>query len=315
MGEITLSRSIMLDSGEIIPAGAVLSNYGEFTPLSIAPSQSVTEIDLSKKGAIKKLIKNLGRENIVYFFRIPRECIASRPTSGPLKKKWVKGDGRVAPFPCSVTGGRCYAEERKIDELLEMRDEYMSRHIQYFDKNFKRINVVSISSLGNFGLGSLYKFWELKSVRMLSDHYNGYISCIMYYYPNTNQMKVELIHSKKFYVEQLSYKTEIHFDELNQEFVDCHDIDSKHMFSRRLYIMEKGDNEWYEKFISAHSWLADTNYIPIDNDSHIFGKYEYFDGQKNVSGLTVLHRSNNPYQFFKSRKRLMVLIKENSVYC
>ena len=314
MEELTLSRSIMLDSGEIIPAGSVLKNYGDSTPLSIAPSQSVAEIDLSKKGAMKKLIKNLERKDIVYFFRIPRECVVSTSICGSLKKKWIKGDSRVAPFPCSVTAGRHYAEERKIDELLEMTDEYMSRRIQFFDKNFKRIKVVSMSSLGNFGLGSLYKFGELKSVNTLSNHHNGFSSCIMYYYPNTSQMKVELIYRKKFYVEQLSYKTEKHFDELDQELVDCHDIDSKHKFSRCLYVMEKGDNVWYEKFISAHSWLADTNYIPIDDDSHIFGRYEYFDGQKNVSGLMVLHRSNNPYQFFKSRKRLMVLIKDNSVY-
>lgn len=44
MNELILKRAIMLDSGEIIPAGTVLKNYGEFTPLSIAPSQSVTEI-------------------------------------------------------------------------------------------------------------------------------------------------------------------------------------------------------------------------------------------------------------------------------
>ena len=54
MCELTLKRSIMLDSGEIIPEGTTLKNYGEFTPLSIAPSQSVTEIEQSSK----KLRKN-----------------------------------------------------------------------------------------------------------------------------------------------------------------------------------------------------------------------------------------------------------------
>lgn len=34
MEELVLSRSIMLDSGEIIPAGVTLRYYGEFTPLS-----------------------------------------------------------------------------------------------------------------------------------------------------------------------------------------------------------------------------------------------------------------------------------------
>lgn len=218
----------------------------------------------------------------------------------------------MAPFPCYVSVGRYYAEERKIEELLEMTVVYMSHSIQYFDRNFKRINVVSISSLGNFGLGSLYKFGELKSVNSLSDDYlGGFSSCIMYYYPNTSQMKVDLIRRKKFYVEQPTYRIEKQFDELEQEFVDCYTHDSNYIFCRRLFILEKGDNEWYENFISAHSWLADTNYIPIDNDSHIFGKYEYYDGQKNVSGLTILHKSNNPYRFFKSKKRLMVLIKEN----
>lgn len=311
MSELTLSRSIMIDSGEIIPAGTVLKNYGEFTPLSIAPSQSVIEIEKSTKGLRKKLIKKIGLQNIIYFFRIPRECVASNSICGSLKKEWVKGDERVAPFPCSVSAGRYYAEERKIEELVEMTVEYMSSSIQYFDRNFKRINVVSISSLGNFVLGSLYKFGGLKSVRTLSNDHHGYSSCIMYYYPNTNQLKVNLIRRKKFYVEQPTYRIEKQFDELEQESVNCYTCDSGHKFCQRLYILEKGDNEWYEKFISAHSWLADTNYIPIDNDSHIFGKYEYYDGQKNVYGLTILHRSNNPYRFFK-KKRLMVLIKENS---
>ncbi len=234
-----------------------------------------------------------------------------------MKKKWVRGDESIAPFPCSVTAGRCYAEERKIDELLETRDASMSRRIQFFDKKFKRINVVSISSLGNFGLGSLYKFGELKAVRSAEsrsvDYFSGFSSCIMYYYPNTNQIRVELISHKKFYVEQSSYKTEKYFDELNQEFIDCYTRGSGHKFCCGLYIMDKGNNEWYEKFIAVHSWLADANYFPVDNDSHILGKYVCFDGEKSVSGLTVLHRSNNPYQFFKSHK-IMVLITENSVY-
>ena len=42
MSELTLKRSIMLDSGEIIPAGSVLKNYGDFTPKSISPSLSTS---------------------------------------------------------------------------------------------------------------------------------------------------------------------------------------------------------------------------------------------------------------------------------
>ena len=114
------------------------------------------------------------------------------------------------------------------------------------------------------------------------------------------------------------YRVEKSFDELVRGEVEvyCYESGDRHKFSRRINIMENGDNEWYKNFISAHSWLSDNNYTLIDNDSHIFCKYFYYDYDKHQSicGLTILHKSTNPYLFFKYSKRRMVLIKDHNSF-
>lgn len=156
--------------------------------------------------------------------------------------------------------------------------------------------------MGELLVGSHRNLSNLKCVQYL-DFRCSSETCITYYYPCTSNIKSDCIRKKNFYVEQPSYKTEKRFDELDQEFVDCYIRDSGYRFSRRLYVIDKGDNEWYENFISAHVWLSDGNYTPVDNDSHIF--------VKSVDGLTILHKSTNPYLFFQSPKELMVLIKDS----
>ena len=181
----------------------------------------------------------------------------------------------------------------------------------FFDKDFRQIEVIKISSVYSL-LWS--PFYELKTAKNIyGNSYHRY-TCIGYYYPDTDRIKFDLLRKKSFYVKLPSYRGEKSFDDLDRETVDCYEIGGKHKFCRRIYIMEKGDNEWYKKFISAHLWLSDINYTLIDNDYHLFCKYCYYDGQKDVSGLTILHKSTNPYLFFKSRKLLMVLIKDHNSF-
>lgn len=300
MNELILKRSIMLDSGEIIPAGSVLKNYGEFTPKSISPSL-IASGQVHFRGKNKEAFKKAGDKNTVYFFRIPRECIDETTLSAALKMLWIEGSDEISPFFCSIKA-RGSLEERKIEECLVYDD---SGWLNYYDKKLNPIDVIAISSVGELLVGSYRNLSNLKSVQYL-DFRCSTETCITYYYPCTSNIKSDCIRNKKFYVEQPSYKTEKRFDELDQEFVDCYIRDSVYKFSRRLYVIAKGDNEWYENFISAHAWLSDGNYTPVENDSHIF--------VKSVEGLTVLHKSTNPYLFFQSPKSLMVLIKENSAY-
>lgn len=300
MNELILKRAIMLDSGEIIPAGSVLKNYGNFTPKSITPSM-ISSGQIHFRGKNKEAFKKAGDKNTVYFFRIPRECIDETTLSAALKMLWIEGSDEISPFFCSIKA-RGSLEERKIEECL-VYDDY--GRLNYYDKKLNPIDVIAISSVGELLVGSYRNLSNLKCVQYL--HFRcSTETCITYYYPCTSNVKSDCIWNKKFYVEQPSYKTEKRFDELDQEFVDCYIRDNGYKFSRRLYVIAKGDNEWYENFISAHAWLSDGNYTPVENDSHIF--------VKSVEGLTVLHKSTNPYLFFQSPKSLMVLIKENSVY-
>lgn len=57
MSELTLKRAIMLDSGEIIPAGSVLKNYGDFTPKSITPSL-ITSARCRNSAKIERIFTN-----------------------------------------------------------------------------------------------------------------------------------------------------------------------------------------------------------------------------------------------------------------
>ena len=305
MSELTLKRAIMLDSGEIIPAGTVLKNYGEFTPKSISPSLTASG-KIQFRGKNRLAFKQAGEKNTIFFFRIPRECIDEATLSHGLKKLWVKGSDEISPFFCSVKESRNKSDR----EIAEIEENYSWSRPLFFDKEFRQIEVVKISSVYSL-LWS--PFYEMKTVKNVYGNSYHLYTCIGYYYPDTDKIKFDLLRKKSFYVELPSYRGEKFFDDLDRETVDCYEIGGKHKLCQRFYIMEKGDNEWYKQFISAHSWLADINYMPINNDSHIFGKYEYYDGQKNVSGLTIIHKSTNPYLFFKSRKKHMVLIKENSV--
>ena len=306
MSELTLKRSIMLDSGEIIPAGSVLKNYGDFTPKSITPSMIACG-QIHFRGKNKEAFKKAGDKNTVYFFRIPRECIDEATLSHDLKKLWVKGSDEISPFFCSVKESRNKSDR----EIAEVEDRYSWSSPLFFDKDFKRIEVIKISSVYSLLWSPFYK---LKTAKNIFENHYHLSTCIGYYYPDTDKIKFDLLIKKAFYVKLPSYRVEKFFDDINIETVDCYESGCKHKFCQRIYIMEKGDNEWYKKFISAHSWMADTNYVSIDNDSHIFGRYEYYDGQKNVSGLTIIHKSTNPYLFFKSRKLLMVLIKDNTSF-
>lgn len=308
MSELTLKRAIMLDSREIIPAGTVLKNYGEFTPKSISLSL-IASGKIQFRGKNRLAFKEAGEKNTIFFFRIPRECIDEATLSPNLKKLWVKGSNEISPFFCSVKESR-----NKLDrKIAEVEDSYSWSKPLFFDKDFKLIEVIKISSVYSLLWST---FYELKTAKNIyGNSYHRY-TCIGYYYPDTDKIKFDLLRKKSFYVKLPSYRVEKSFDDLDRETVDCYEIGGKHKFSQRIIIMEKGDNEWYLNFISAHLWLSDINYTLIDNDSHIFCKYFYYDYDKHqgISGLTILHKSTNPYLFFKNSKRRMVLIKDHNSF-
>lgn len=307
MSELTLKRAIMLDSGEIIPAGSVLKNYGEFIPKSISPSL-IASGTIQFRGKNRLAFKQAGEKNTIFFFRIPRECVDEATLSHDLKKLWVKGSDDISPFFCSVKESRNKLE-REI-AVIEGRQSWPSP-LFFFDKDFKQIEVIKISSID---LLFWSPFCKLKTIRNIYEKYDFHSTCIGYYYPDTDKIKFDLLKKKSFYVELSPYRVEKSFDELVRGEVEVWCYESGDKFSRRINIMEKGDNEWYKNFISAHSWLSDINYTLIDNDSHIFCKYFDYDKHQGRCGLTILHKSTNPYLFFKYSRRRMVLIKNHNSF-
>ena len=212
MAELTLCRSIILDSGEIVPAGTILKDYGDLTSRSIAPSQAPLIEELRSKHP-KDILTKFESKHIIDFFRISRECVLQASTSGSLKKKWVKGDERVAPFPCFVRATKM-CEERSI-ELIDAKEPFGPYKRKFFDKNFGEIIVFTISSLDNLTIGSQWRLGGLKSISKLLEHISSYATVIGYYYPNTDYIKVEPLLRRKFYVELRSYRYERTFDELS----------------------------------------------------------------------------------------------------
>lgn len=97
MNELILKRAIMLDSGEIIPAGSVLKNYGEFIPKSISPSLIACGT-IQFRGKNRLAFKQAGEKNTIFFFRIPRECIDETTLSNDLKNCGLKARMRFLHF-------------------------------------------------------------------------------------------------------------------------------------------------------------------------------------------------------------------------
>ena len=127
MSELTLKRAIMLDSREIIPAGTVLKNYGEFTPKSISLSL-IASGKIQFRGKNRLAFKEAGEKNTIFFFRIPRECIDEATLSPNLKKLWVKGSNEISPFFCSVKESR-----NKLDrKIAEVEDSYSCSKLFFF---------------------------------------------------------------------------------------------------------------------------------------------------------------------------------------
>ena len=100
MSELTLKRAIMLDSGEIIPAGSVLKNYGEFTPKSISPSL-IASGQVHFRGKNKDTIRVLCYFKILWFWlagieesaminKIPELLKQNLCVSGTIDASWLE---------------------------------------------------------------------------------------------------------------------------------------------------------------------------------------------------------------------------------
>lgn len=311
MSEVKLCRSIILDSGELVKAGTTLKNYGDNSLFSVAPSQN-SIVEKKGKKLCKSLLKRVRQDNIVNLFRLPRECVSETSMDSSLKKKWVKGDERIAPFPCIVRAKRL-SEVRSI-ELLKDEEPFGPGVWEYYDKKFNNIRVITISSLMYLTIGNLWRLGHLKSVNKLASHFGGE-TCIVYYYPSTDQIKVEPIYRRKFYVNVPTYRFEKKFNELSvgQRVLYYSLVNGEIICQGYMYVLDAGDNEWYAHFRQAHSWLDVDEYQITDNDTHLFVKIEHKDGKQILSRLAVIHNSTNYFLFFLV-KRHMVLIKDDSLY-
>ena len=314
MNELKLTRAIILDNDEILHAGSTIPNYGNFTPKSIAPSLIESGKVKILKGKCKEAFDVAGKENIINFCRIQRECIDETLLSGLLRKSFVKGDSQVSPFFCSVKAESSYTK-CNIEEITDNDKSILGSLPPLYDCKLEQICCIAISTFGELRFGRLSMFSELIDIK--NSHLDPFDIVIAYYYSNTSAVKVDSISRKKFYVDLRAYHSEIYFEELKvMSAVSCYEEeDGKARFCQDLRIIETGDNQWLSRFFETHSYMMEADYIPRDGDIHILAQYYYYDGEKkkNVEGLTLLHRSTNRFIFTQQRRKpLKVLIKEDN---
>lgn len=74
---LQLTKAIILDNKEYVPAGTTLYNYGDCSLYSVAPSM--------KQDFPSKLRSKIDKDCIIEFCRIPSECVNFENLSKNLK--------------------------------------------------------------------------------------------------------------------------------------------------------------------------------------------------------------------------------------
>lgn len=299
---LQLTKAIILDNKEYVPAGTILYNYGKHSLYSVAPSK--------KSSYPSKIRSKIDKDCIIDFCRIPRECVDFENLSKNLKRSFVKGDNSVSPFYCSIIGKRI-AEERHITELPHIEYVmYGDRVREYYDAKFGPINVVLISSMGELTIGAHSQYDALPQI----DH-DLASTVILFYYSGSANLKLKKVAYNKFYAGFRAYRTVIDFSELSiGDRVDCYEIiDNKAIFENEVHVIDMGHGqEWLEKFHRAHSSMNAFDEGCPEDDLHMFVRLCHYDKEcsENVSELKMLHQSSCHYIFSRRPVMLKTLIKE-----
>lgn len=299
---LQLTKAIILDNKEYVPAGTTLYNYGEHSLYSVAPSK--------KSSYQSKVRSKIDKDCIIDFCRIPRECVDFENLSKKLKRSFVQGDNSVSPFYCSIIGKRL-AEERHITELPHINYVMYGDVVRdYYDAKFKPIKVVLISSMGELTMGGHSQYCDLHQV-----DYDSANTVILYYYSGSANLKLKKVAYNKFYADFRAYRTTVDFSELSVgDRVDSYVIiDNKAIFENEVHVIDLGQGrDWLEKFQQAHSSMDVINEDCPEDDLHMFVRLYHYDKERgeNVSELKMLHQSSCHYIFSRRPAIHKTLIKE-----
>ena len=299
---IKLTKAIILDNDEYVPADTILYNYGENSLYSVAPSKL--------QSCPSKARNKVDKDCVIDFCRIPRECIDAEYLSNKLRKALIKGDDTISPFYCSIVG-KSSVEERHITESTHIRNAmYGDDGLYYYDSKLRPINVVLISSIGELSIGAHHCFSNLPQL----ENESHYETVVTYYYSGSANLKVKKLAYNKFYADFRAYRTAIDFSELSVgDMFDCYYIiNNKVHFAYKVYIIDLGQgNDWLDKFQRAHSSTYAIEETFPEDDIHIFARLCHYDKERkeNVSELKMLHKSSCGFIFAKP-KVIKTLIKE-----
>lgn len=285
--KIKLIRTIVLETGEVIPANSLLEPEEHFPLWTLVPY---------KKGYPSSEIEDC---DILNFCRIPRQCIKVDGLTDMLRDMLIEGDNTVAPFSCSL---------RQFEHGVAVLEDphNLPPHVTAsYDNLFNPINIIEFCTFKDLLNGKFRNIPHFSDI-VTAENYNTY--CTIYHYNECTELKVVNTRDSHFYKELQSYEYQISFDEINiGDEIECYITENNRaLHMQHLLILDKGyGSEWWERFRCSHSGICgeENDYKPFEGEAHILARCEYFD--KNVitgkKKIVILHQSSyNGYLMTKT---------------
>lgn len=221
LNKFMLLRTIVLETGEVIPANTLLESEECFPLWSPTPSKA--NIPSSK----------IEDYDIVRFCRIPRQCIQIDSLTGILKESLIEGNDAVAPFSCSL-------RQSEFGVAITEDPHYFPPYVAAsYDNLLNPITIIEFCTyeeLLNGKFRNLSHFIE----KVNSENYNTY--CTIYYYNECSELKVVDTSNSHFYKELQSCEYQVNFDEIYiGDEVECYITENNQaLHMQHLWIIDKG---------------------------------------------------------------------------
>lgn len=291
--KIKLLRTIVLETGEVIPANSLLETGADFPLWTRVP----------RKNSSFSKIENHDYD-ILNLCRIPRQCIDS--LTGMLNNLLVRGDITVAPFSCTLN-------EFEHGTAIIEDPMHLPPHVTaLYDNLFNPINIIEFCTFKDLMNG---KFRNLPhSDKINAENYFTY--CIVYHYSGCNDIKVKSVKDAHFYKELISYQYQVEFDDINiGDEIECYITEnSKAFHMQHLSIIDIGKGPaWWDSFKRSHSEICEgeNDYKSLEDETHIFARCEYYD-KSVITGrkeLVILHQSSYPHYLMTKTSKLKTLLE------
>lgn len=291
--QIKLLRTIVLETGEVIPANSLLETDDYFPLWTPVPSK-------------KKLPSSkIEGYDIINLCCIPRHCISIDSITGMLRNLLVDGDNSVAPFCCTLN---------QFEHGVAVVEDpmHLPPHVTAsYDRLFNPITIIEFCTFEDLLHG---KFRNLPHLDINTKNYRTY--CIVYYHNGCSELKVVGAKEAHFYKILKSYEYQVGFDEINiGDEIECYVTENNKAFQmQHLWIIDKGKgSRWWELFKRSHSDFCEkeNDYKSLEDETHIFARCEYYD-KSIITGrkeLVILHQSSYPDYLMTKTSKLKTLIE------